>query len=465
SASCHLAGLRIGDAAMMMAFRTVIVAVLAGPALATVLARTKLRQSSGSWQDFSPCSCAQCLGEHRNEGGAGSVGFQCFPKSSSLADCRQSEDMAARVVQSADVVSYDRYCLYTCKPLLTDEIKPVVDCAHLDHHEITDLAQSPTSNGREIVYEAHPLARVGPISQWVPLPEASATNPTLDARSSDPVGAIRGTFSSLRRQEAAAPGVSPYNLPDAAKAPPLCVCHCGNRVNRFRQTESDGIVYPKPKQVKLPLSVTSSGNPAVQPEPLQPPMPPPPPADLPPPSMPLGLFPGQELPPLPEAPLEITAPLSPSEIGLPEAGATSEKASEKPVSFLQEVLGRVYKVLWHLQLRAMAATEVVALMFPGSLKIFQRSTEANYRIEIARHYIINVRQLWMFLRHAAHLSDHLRGVTLDGLEKACSAIHSLACSLRTQEQHEAGIALIFKQPRSLQHDEWIQEAVKCYCTC
>ena len=51
-------------------------------------------------------------------GGAGSVGFQCFPKSSSgclssacpassenyggsfqgLADCRQSEDMAARVV-------------------------------------------------------------------------------------------------------------------------------------------------------------------------------------------------------------------------------------------------------------------------------------------------------------------------------------------------------------------------------
>jgi len=77
-----------------------------------------------------------------------------------------------------------------------------------------------------------------------------------------------------------------------------------------------------------------------------------------------------------------------------------------------------------------------ALMFPGSLKLFQRSTEANYRTEIARHYIINVRQLWMFLRHAAHLSDHVRGVTLDGLEKACAAVNSLACSLRTQEQHE-----------------------------
>ncbi|CAE7920902.1 unnamed protein product [Symbiodinium sp. KB8] len=77
-----------------------------------------------------------------------------------------------------------------------------------------------------------------------------------------------------------------------------------------------------------------------------------------------------------------------------------------------------------------------ALMFPGSLKLFQRSTEANYRTEIARHYIINVRQLWMFLRHAAHLSDHVRGVTLEGLEKACAAVNSLACSLRTQEQHE-----------------------------
>ena len=73
-------------------------------------------------------------------------------------------------------------------------------------------------------------------------------------------------------------------------------------------------------------------------------------------------------------------------------------------------------------------------MFPGSLKLFQRSTEANYRTgggdkriaarafksgnehlgaaqttfcrtEIARHYIINVRQLWMFLRHVCILES------------------------------------------------------------
>ena len=77
--------------------------------------RAKLRQGSKSWQDvdasaaaaqrkprqdFSPCSCSECLGEHKNDGawleyrlretghdlfcagGDGSVGFQCFPKTS-----------------------------------------------------------------------------------------------------------------------------------------------------------------------------------------------------------------------------------------------------------------------------------------------------------------------------------------------------------------------------------------------
>lgn len=32
--------------------------------------------------------------------------------------------------------------------------------------------QSPSSNGRELVYEAHPLTKVGPISKLVPLSEA-----------------------------------------------------------------------------------------------------------------------------------------------------------------------------------------------------------------------------------------------------------------------------------------------------
>ena len=92
-----------------------------------------------------------------------------------------------------------------------------------------------------------------------------------------------------------------------------------------------------------------------------------------------------------------------------------------------------------------------ALMFPGSLKIFQRSTEANYRreqplfmpvssrfnlfftcfqcglerflfhfrrVEVARHYIHYVRHLWHFLRYASRVSESsMKGVTLEGLAR------------------------------------------------
>ena len=58
------------------------------------------------------------------------------------------------------------------RPLLSDEIRATVDCLHLSHEEVTRLGQSPSSNGRELVYEAHPLTKVGPISKLVPLSEA-----------------------------------------------------------------------------------------------------------------------------------------------------------------------------------------------------------------------------------------------------------------------------------------------------
>eukprot|EP00435_Cladocopium_sp_Y103_P071442 s155_g37.t1 len=235
--------------------------------ITAVVARTHLRQRSA--EDAAACSCSQCVGERRNEGGDGTVSFQCFPRSSGLADCHQAETTGEQVVQSAEFLSYDRFCLYTCKPLLRDEIKSKVDCAHLNHQEITRDAQSPSSNGKEIVYEAHPLTKVGPISKLVALPEASMLGVNA-AVTSDPVMSIRGAFAKLRNLELQNGGVSAYGLPDAAKAPSLCVCHCGSKVDRFRQTESDGVIYPKPR--KMPMSVTSPRS--VMVEPPQPPMPP-----------------------------------------------------------------------------------------------------------------------------------------------------------------------------------------------
>lgn len=285
--------------------------------ITAVVARTHLRQRSA--EDSAACSCSQCVGERRNEGGDGTVSFQCFPRSSGLADCHQAEATGEQVVQSAEFLSYDRFCLYTCKPLLRDEIKSKVDCAHLNHQEITHDAQSPSSNGKEIIYEAHPLTKVGPISKLVALPEASMLGVNA-AVTSDPVMSIRGAFAKLRNLERQNGGLSAYGLPDAAKAPSLCVCHCGSKVDRFRQTESDGVIYPKPR--KMPMSVTSPRS--VMVEPPQPPMPPPPPADLPKPWLPTGSV--QELPQLPQGPVEVYGPLPLEELGIKKAAT----------SFLQE---------------------------------------------------------------------------------------------------------------------------------
>ena len=111
-------------------------------------------------------------------------------------------------------------------------------------------------------------------------------------------------------------------------------------------------------------------------------------------------------------------------------------------TFLARVLGAKLAIMVDLLLFWCFARLVArALMFPGSLKIFQRSTEANYRVEVARHYVMYVRHLWHFLRHASRLTDGpMKGVTLEGLEKSCSAVASLANSLRTQEQHEVRLS-------------------------
>lgn len=288
--------------------------------VASGVARAHLRHHTN--EDSAACSCSQCIGERRNEGGDGTVSFQCFPRSSGLAECHQAESTGEQVVQSAEFLSYDRFCIYTCKPLLRDEIKSIVDCVHLSHQEITHDAQSPSSNGKEIVYEAHPLTKVGPISKLVPLPQASMLGVSASSGSSDPVASIRGAFAKLRNLETQHGGISAYGLPNAAQAPSLCVCHCGSKVNRFRQTESDGVIYPKPH--KIPgLSVTSPRSVLV--EPMQPPMPPPPPADLPKPWLPTGSV--QELPALPQAPVEVYGPLPLEELGIQK---------EKATSFLQE---------------------------------------------------------------------------------------------------------------------------------
>eukprot|EP00440_Ansanella_granifera_P040464 gb/GFBE01043887.1/.p1 GENE.gb/GFBE01043887.1/~~gb/GFBE01043887.1/.p1 ORF type:complete len:368 (+),score=57.30 gb/GFBE01043887.1/:1-1104(+) len=289
-------------------------AVLLG---SSATARTNLRSGSAKSQEqLSACDCTQCLGERRNEGGDGTVGFQCFPGRSGLDDCRQTENPKEWAVQSAEVLSYDRFCMYTCKPVLGNRIEPSVNCERLSPEEIQLSAQSPSFNGKEIVYQAHPMASVGPISRLVAMPEASMIGvAAAAAKSGDPVSTIKNAFATIRKEEAEEQMPSPFDLPATATAPPLCVCHCGGKgeVDRFRKTPGGphAIQYPKPAKMSLPSSVTSAGVAmGKDAEPPQPPMPPPPPPALPPPMMPMGVGPMlTELPTVPEAPPEVTGPL------------------------------------------------------------------------------------------------------------------------------------------------------------
>eukprot|EP00931_Biecheleriopsis_adriatica_P086232 TRINITY_DN60943_c0_g1_i1.p1 TRINITY_DN60943_c0_g1~~TRINITY_DN60943_c0_g1_i1.p1 ORF type:complete len:907 (+),score=189.03 TRINITY_DN60943_c0_g1_i1:41-2722(+) len=102
------------------------------------------------------------------------------------------------------------------------------------------------------------------------------------------------------------------------------------------------------------------------------------------------------------------------------------------------------------------------LMFPGSLKLFQRSTEANFRSELARQYVTYIRQLWTFLRHAAKQSESmLQGISPEGIANGCFVVENLSMTLHMQEhQHEVHLNAEQKQVREVAQDveRWLASA-------
>jgi len=301
---------------------------------------------------YEACSCDLCAGRKTSAGGDGGVNFQCFPGNADEPDCRQTGSADEWVVQTSEILSYDRFCIYSCKPILRNRIEAKVHCQALSHEEITLQAQSPSFNGKAMVYKANPMTHVTPISSLVPMPGVAM----LGVESSSPKSPqvmMKNAFAYIKKMEKEDGGLpSPYDIPPPAQAPPLCVCHCNGKgtVNRLRSTPGQATdpVWPKPPKIAAPAL---GMNPALDAEPPEPPMPPPPPADLPPPAMPSGVGAvAGELPTLPEAPTEVTGPLdlnlaesvapAPAPAALAPAPATGrlvglaqEKAS---LSFLQE---------------------------------------------------------------------------------------------------------------------------------
>lgn len=83
-----------------------------------------------------------------------------------------------------------------------------------------------------------------------------------------------------------------------------------------------------------------------------------------------------------------------------------------------------------------------SLLFPGSVKLFQRNTEATFRTEMSRQYAHFVRQFLSFAKHAAHMGAGgiSRGVTVDGAYRGYSVIETLAKNFTMQQtQHEVSL--------------------------
>eukprot|EP00929_Paragymnodinium_shiwhaense_P065512 TRINITY_DN32831_c0_g1_i1.p1 TRINITY_DN32831_c0_g1~~TRINITY_DN32831_c0_g1_i1.p1 ORF type:complete len:862 (+),score=176.73 TRINITY_DN32831_c0_g1_i1:100-2685(+) len=111
-----------------------------------------------------------------------------------------------------------------------------------------------------------------------------------------------------------------------------------------------------------------------------------------------------------------------------------------------------------LVLLALARLVATAIVFPGSLKLFQRNIEASFRVEVARQYSHYLRQLLAFLRHASGISTSLRGVSQEGVSRGCSVVETLAESMRLQLQSgEVSLSpeqlLVYKVAMDL--DQWL----------
>lgn len=116
-----------------------------------------------SFAHFDPCLCSNCAG-FRTASEPGSAGYQCRPSSSSGLpdDCAQVGSRDDWVVQTTDVLSYQRFCLYTCKPLLFKQITAQIACGPLGTRMVK-AAQTLSGNGRTLTFRSNPMTDPPPL--------------------------------------------------------------------------------------------------------------------------------------------------------------------------------------------------------------------------------------------------------------------------------------------------------------
>lgn len=107
------------------------------------------------------CNCECCHGKivAKDNPPQGSKGYQCkpLPEMEGQKKCTQAGNSTEWVVQTAHIITFERFCHYTCKAVIPEVIGSEVPCEHLSA-EVIKRAQTPTGNGKSLVWRQNKMA-------------------------------------------------------------------------------------------------------------------------------------------------------------------------------------------------------------------------------------------------------------------------------------------------------------------
>merc|ERR1719387_1655 len=125
-------------------------------------------------RETAACDCSQCQGERliTDTPTDGFKGFQCKPRAEAIEAgfCSQPGSPDTWVVQTAAEVTYERYCYFTCKPIIPNELTTDVSCQPLTPDEIKLQAQTASGNGRAFIYHSNPMTDSLTVEDFPPAP-------------------------------------------------------------------------------------------------------------------------------------------------------------------------------------------------------------------------------------------------------------------------------------------------------
>jgi len=298
---------------------------------------TNSAQTDGNWRaqdktavDAVHCDCANCTGKlYESDNRPGARGYQCKPNAYGMSGgtCIQAGNPDDWVVQMRAELTYERFCMFTCKPLIPKRITMEIPCAPLDKWERTLEAQTPSGNGREFVFRANPM------TQAVPWP-ADSDDDDDNKGPKDPVAQLVATFALYGG------GSDKKETPPAGDDEP-CECACdveyksprevAQELAEWNAAVSPGALYPTPEPTMPPPP------PMPLPRVVQPPLPPPPPpmpsAVAPLPLLPMEFpLPSLQAAPTLEPPLMPTLQPTPPPPAMPPPPETTEPPASAPQS-------------------------------------------------------------------------------------------------------------------------------------